>query len=57
MRGDFAFTTITFAAMPKDATEEEKRIQRLVCSTILKVRKNGHGENHVCVVFLSLIHI
>lgn len=50
-RGDFAFTTITFAAMPKDATEEEKRIQRLVCSTILKVRKNGHGENHVCVVF------
>ncbi len=51
MRGDFAFTTITFAAMPKDATEEEKRIQRLVCSTILKVRKNGHGENHVCVVF------
>lgn len=56
-RGDFAFTTITFAAMPKDATEEEKRIQRLVCSTILKVRKNGHGENHVCVVFPKLVYL
>lgn len=48
-RGDFAFTTISFAAMPKDATEEEKKIQRLICSVILRTRKNGHAN--IPVVF------
>lgn len=37
--------------MPEGATEEEKDIQRLVASTILKTRKEGHGPDHIAVVF------
>lgn len=54
-RGDFAFTTLTFGAMPPNATEYEKKIQRLVCEIILKTRKEGH--NGVPVVFPKLVYL
>lgn len=54
-RGDFAFVTVTFGAMPKGATELEKKIQRLICSTLLSVRKKGHGKNGLTVVFPKLV--
>lgn len=50
-RGDFGFTTLTFAAMPDGASEEDKTIQRKVCSVIMKTRMNGHGPDHIAVVF------
>lgn len=56
-RGDFGFTTITFGAMPANATEEQKRLQRLVGSVILQTRKNGHGPDHVAVVFPKLVYL
>lgn len=54
-RGDFSFVTVTFGAMSKDATEEDKKIQRKVCSVILKTRKEGHGPDHIAVVFPWLL--
>ena len=56
-RGDFSFVTVTFGAMPKDATEEDKKIQRKVCSVILKTRKEGHGHDHIAVVFPKLVYL
>lgn len=56
-RGDFGFTTISFAAIPATATDEEKRIQRLVGSVILQTRKNGHGPDHIAVVFPKLVYL
>lgn len=35
--------------MPKDASEEDKRLQRLVATVILNTRKKGH--NGIPVVF------
>ena len=54
-RGDFAFTTITFGAIPKDASEQDKKIQRYICEIILKTRKNGH--NGIPVVFPKLVYL
>lgn len=52
-RGDYAFTTWTFGAMPKDASEEDKRLQRLVATVMLNTRKEGH--NGVPVVFPKIV--
>ena len=41
-RGDFAFTTITFGCVDS-GTDEERKIQRLIGSVLLRVRKTGHG--------------
>lgn len=54
-RGDFAFTTISMAAIPPNATEEDKKIQRYVCEVILQTRKTGH--NGVPVVFPKLVYL
>lgn len=53
-RGDFAFTTLSFGNCD-EGTEEEKRLQRLICEAILHVRKKGH--NGVPVVFPKLVYL
>lgn len=41
--------------MPKDASEEDKRLQRLVATVILNTRKRGH--NGIPVVFPKLVYL
>lgn len=56
-RGDFAFTTITFGEIPEEYTKEERKIMCLINETILKTRLEGHGKNHVPVLFPKLVYL
>jgi len=47
-RGDFAFTTFSFGALIQDC-EETRKIQKLVCETMLNVRMKGQGKNEPVV--------
>ena len=57
-RGDFAFTTITFAHWNVDKyTEHERRWLATIGEVMLKVRRNGHGSDHKPVVFPKLVYL
>lgn len=56
-RGDFAFTTITFAHWDPSLPEEDRRILATIGKTILETRKNGHGKSHKPVVFPKLVYL
>lgn len=56
-RGDFAFTTITFAHWNPDLPVQEKRILATIGKKILETRKNGHGKSHKPVVFPKLVYL
>ena len=43
--------------MSEGASEEDKKIQRKVCSVIMQTRKNGHGPDHIAVVFPKLVYL
>ncbi len=56
-RGDFAFTTISFGQWDVNAPEEDKRLLALIDTVMLRVRRNGHGEDHKPVVFPKLVYL
>lgn len=56
-RGDFAFTTITFGEIPEEYDQEDRKIMCLINETILKTRLEGHGKNHVPVLFPKLVYL
>lgn len=64
-RGDFAFTTITFGQWdPNEAghwenefDEDDREWLCEIGKTILKTRRNGHGQNHHPVVFPKLVYL
>lgn len=56
-RGDFAFTTITFAHWDANLPAEDRRILATIGKTILETRKNGHGKSHKPVVFPKLVYL
>lgn len=56
-RGDFAFTTISFGQWDVNAPEEDKRLLALINTVMLRVRRNGHGEDHKPVVFPKLVYL
>lgn len=55
-RGDFAFTTLTFGEF-KTNKPEERYWQSEICKAILRTRMNGHGKNHIPVVFPKLVYL
>ncbi len=57
-RGDFAFTTITFGQWDGEALSELERFwMERINSIMLKVRRNGHGQDHKPVVFPKLVYL
>lgn len=56
-RGDFAFTTITFAQWDKDLPEEDKFWLMTIGKVILQTRRKGHGRDHKPVVFPKLVYL
>ncbi len=56
-RGDFAFTTLTFAQWNVNLSNEDKFWLKTICSTILKTRRQGHGANGKPVVFPKLVYL
>lgn len=53
-RGDFAFTTLSFGALSED--EEDRKLQKLFCETLLNIRMQGNGEGEP-VVFPKLVFL
>ena len=41
--------------MPQGAAEEDKKIQRKICSVIFKTRREGHGG--IPVVFPKIVYL
>lgn len=56
-RGDFAFTTLTFGCWKFCYKKEDYRILNLICTILLSVRQNGHGDKHKPVVFPKLVFL
>jgi len=55
-RGDFAFTTMSFANI-HDTPEEDIDYQVMVAEALLNVRMNGQGKHHRPVVFPKLVYL
>ena len=57
-RGDFAFTTLTFGQWDdQHLSELERSIMKLIGMTILRTRRNGHGNEHKPVIFPKLVYL
>lgn len=56
-RGDFAFTTITFAHWNPDLPEEDRFLMYHIGRILMQTRRNGHGKNHKPVVFPKLVFL
>lgn len=53
-RGDFAFTTLSFGALSEN--QEDRKLQKLFCETLLNIRMEGNGKGEP-VVFPKLIFL
>ena len=56
-RGDFAFTTVSFAQWDPSLPSEDRYWLMKIGQAILNTRKNGHGAGHKPVVFPKLVYL
>lgn len=56
-RGDFAFTTVSFANWDYELPNTDRYWLMKIGQAILNTRKNGHGPNHKPVVFPKLVYL